>query len=346
MNLWNSLKKPIIGLAPMDGITDEPMRYIQASVAKPDVMYTEFVNVEYVFYRPDQVLNNLIYSEIERPIVAQLSGHSPDLFYQLALIACFLKFDGIDINMGCPMTSVTRLGGGAKLIGNEKLSSEIVFSVQKAINDYQNGVDLGKVVDQRVFQEAKRVANLPYIHHLLHAPYTLPISIKTRTGLLKPETEKWLNFLSDLPIQEITLHGRSFKEGYSGTADWEEIGKGARTARKKEIIFLGNGDIKSRNQATEYSKKFRTDGALIARGALGNPWVFSETTPSYEERLLTMKNHAKKFYDLFGNESFVKMRKHFGWYPKGVTGAKELKVKLQEINTFEEFMKIYPLSGD
>lgn len=341
MSLWKHLYKPIIGLAPMDGITDEPMRYIQATVAKPDVMYTEFVNVEYVFYRTEQVLNNLIYSEIERPIIAQLSGHSLDLFYQMALIVCFLGFDGIDINMGCPMTSVTRLGGGARLIGNEKLSAEIVFAVEKAINDFQNGIDLEKVIDQRIFAEAKRVA-----HHTSHILQTPQISVKTRTGLVKPMTEKWINFLSDLPIEEITLHGRTLKEGYSGLADWEEIKKGAIIAKNKGKVFLGNGDIKSLQEAKDYVIDYVTDGVLIARSALGNPWVFSDHTPNYEERLITMKNNAKRFYEVFGNEPFVKMRKHFGWYPKGVAGAKELKVKLQEVNTYEEFLANFPLSGD
>src|SRR3990167_9749436 len=102
LGFWKSLQKPIIGLSPMDGVTDSACRYILAKHAKPDVMFTEFATVEGLFRAPEKILRDFEYHEIERPIVAQIYGHTPENFYRAAKVVCELGFDGVDINMGCP----------------------------------------------------------------------------------------------------------------------------------------------------------------------------------------------------------------------------------------------------
>src|SRR3972149_7270894 len=102
MSFWRDITKPIIGLSPMDGVTDASFRFITAKYGRPDVTLTEFVNVEAAFYAPHTLLRDLAYSEIERPIVAQIYGHTPDYFYRAAHLICEFGFDGLDINMGWP----------------------------------------------------------------------------------------------------------------------------------------------------------------------------------------------------------------------------------------------------
>src|SRR3712207_5140415 len=100
MSFWAALPRPIIGLSPMDGVTDAAFRAIVATHGKPDVVFTEFTHVNDVCRGPEVLLENLIYSEDERPIVAQLYGKEPELFYQAAHAVGELGFDGLDINMG------------------------------------------------------------------------------------------------------------------------------------------------------------------------------------------------------------------------------------------------------
>ncbi|HEY2988513.1 MAG TPA: tRNA-dihydrouridine synthase, partial [Candidatus Binatia bacterium] len=116
MNFWPAIEKPIIGLSPMDGVTDAPFRFIAAKHGAPDVILTEFVNVETAIFAPHTLIRDLTYAEIERPVVAQIYGHTPETFYKVAQIVCALGFDGLDINMGCPAKRVAAKGSGAALI--------------------------------------------------------------------------------------------------------------------------------------------------------------------------------------------------------------------------------------
>ena len=99
---WRTLPQPIIGLSPMDGVTDAAFRRVVATEGVPDVTFTEFTSVGDICRGPDFLLSSLVYSELERPVVAQLYGKDPDLFYEAAHAVCELGFDGLDINMGCP----------------------------------------------------------------------------------------------------------------------------------------------------------------------------------------------------------------------------------------------------
>ena len=102
MNFWRDIPKPIIGLSPMDGVTDASFRYITAKYGGPDVIFTEFVNVQSALYSPHTLLRDFAYDEIERPVVAQIYGREPKLFYKVAHLVGELGFDGLDLNMGCP----------------------------------------------------------------------------------------------------------------------------------------------------------------------------------------------------------------------------------------------------
>ncbi len=110
----------------MDGVTDASFRYITAKYGRPDVTLTEFVNIQSALYSPHTLLKDFTYSEIERPIVAQIYGKTPELFYKVAHVVCELGFDGVDINMGCPAKKVAASGCGAALIRTPDLAREII----------------------------------------------------------------------------------------------------------------------------------------------------------------------------------------------------------------------------
>ena len=145
MNFWQNIPRPIIGLSPMDGVTDPSFRFITAKHGRPDVILTEFVNIQSAIYAPELMLKDFTYAEIERPVVAQIYGKTPELFYQVAHIVGELGFDGLDINMGCPARKVAAAGCGAALIREPELARAIIQAAQQGLQDWYNGQSL-KVV--------------------------------------------------------------------------------------------------------------------------------------------------------------------------------------------------------
>ncbi len=307
-NFWKSLKRPIVGLSPMDGITDRPMRQIQVSIAKPDVFFTEFVSVEGFLRNPEPFERKISFLKNEQPIIAQVYGCTPADFYLAVKKIARLGFSGIDINMGCPAKRQVDRKSGGGLIGNYLLAEEIIQNSLKAIKDS------GK---------------------------QLPLSVKTRIGVKEPAVKKWIGFLSQFPLSLITVHGRLLKNKHSGPVDWKEIGKARKILKNKGILCLGNGGVKSIDWAEKYSREYGLDGVLIGRGAWGNPWAFKrDYKPSVGEILKTVRIHADKVAKFYDPESFVTVRKHFARYVKGFDGAKALKIKLLEAKSSKEVGKI------
>ena len=295
---WENLKKPIVGLAPMDGVTDRAMRIITKRYGNPDVMFTEFVSAEGIRAGAEKLLEDFEYSNEERPIVAQLFGKDPDAFYLAAKTVLKLGFDGVDINMGCPARKVANRGEGAGLINTPELAFQIIKEVQRAVNN------------------------------------KIPVSVKTRIGYNKPVTEEWISKLLTADPAVISLHGRTLKQEYTGKADWKEIEKAAKLCKKTQSLLLGNGDIHSIEDGKERIKKYGGDGFLIGRAAFGNPLVFRRSCPPL--RLKMAIEHAKLFEKYNKGAKFFAMRKHLSWYAKGFNGAKELRNKLVLCNSAEE----------
>jgi tRNA-dihydrouridine synthase B len=306
-NFWKNLNKPIIGLSPMDGVTDEPMRQIQLSIAKPDVLYTEFVQVEGYSRKPKVFQNILTFKENEHPIVAQVVGCTPSDFAKSIKEIMEMGFDGIDLNMGCPNKDVIQRGAGGALIGNYKLSEEIIKVALETIGN------------------------------------KLPLSVKTRIGIDKPVTEEWISFLSQFPLSEVTIHGRLVKQFHSGPVNWQEIKKGADILKTKGIICLGNGGIKNRIQGEGKCQEYNLDGVLIGQAAIGNPWIFKEnyvSRPTKEEILETILKHGELANDFFGEKRYATVLKHYAKYPKGFKYCKGLRMSLLKTRSYEEVKKV------
>lgn len=346
-NFWNQLQKPIVGLSPMDGVTDHPYRFIQKKYGNPDVIYTEFTNVEGVCNGAKRLLKDFLFDESQRPIVAQIYGTTPEYFRQTATLLCELGFDGIDINMGCPAKSVDSSGAGAALIKTPKLAQKIVKETKAGVQDYANGKRATDCEDitSAIAQEVSRR------HKLLPQKYQqsgeIPVSVKTRIGYHTPVVEEWISTLIETQPAAIALHGRTLKQQYSGNSNWEEIQKAAQLAQDADIPLLGNGDVMTRTEAQQYVKKYQVSGILIGRGSFGNPFAFSENTDQELEKHNIFKialEHSYLFEKTYGDDPkyhFMPMRKHLGWYVKGVPGAKEIRVKLFQTNSPREVEAIF-----
>lgn len=336
-----SFKKPIIGLSPMDGITDEPFRLLQTRISKPDLIYTEFVSAEGLSRGGVKLYDVLLYSPEEKPIVGQLFGKDPESFYKSAVILAHLGFDGIDINMGCPAKTVTQHGSGGALISKPALASEIIKSVKQGVDDWHKGKttidDLS--LNQKTHQVIKR--NLKYSKHLPSIKKSVPsVSVKTRLGVDSQIYQNWVPFLLQHNLDFLTIHGRTLKQGYSGIADWEAISKCAQIAKKTKTPVLGNGDIQSRLQGEEYCQKYEVSGVLIGRASMGNPWVFSNNEVSPKEKFSTMLLHAQLFESIFPLRRFDPLRKHFLLYSSGLPHAKKLRAKLVKADSLADLLSL------
>lgn len=304
----------------MDGVTDAAMRHVTTTIAKPDVLFTEFTSAEGVRAGALRLMKDFKYSEIERPIVAQIFGNDPDAFYLTTLVVCALGFDGVDINMGCPAKNVSERGAGAGLIRTPEIAQKIIKQTQQAITDYASGLQLKDTLLSPKIIELTLENNYPR--------RIIPVSVKTRLGYDQPIAVDWVKFLVEQDIQALSLHGRTLKQYYTGVADWEEIANAAAAVKDTDVVFLGNGDIEDIDQAKDYAGRYEIDGVLIGRAAMGNPWVFSGHTPDKQERLETALLHARAYESLFPGESFLPVRKHLSWYAKGFPDASELRRQL------------------
>lgn len=304
--------KPFFVLAPMADVTDIAFRQMFVKYGKPDVLYTEFVSCDGLCSVGRKILlNDLRFAENERPIVAQFFGAKPENFYQSAKMAAKLGFDGFDINMGCPDKAIVKQGAGAALMKNPKLAREIIRASKEGAGE-------------------------------------MPVSVKTRIGFNKIETENWISEIVAEKPAAIIVHGRTKKEMSDVDAHWDEIAKAAKLAKEAGIVIVGNGDVKSREEGIEKAEKYGVDGIMVGRGAFGNPWFFnSDAEISIRQRLEAMIEHTKLFEDIMnGVKNFNVMRKHYKAYASGFNGAKELRIKLMETensqqvyNIVEEFLK-------
>lgn len=344
-NFWQTIPKPIIGLSPMDGVSDHPFRHIQKKYGKPSVVYTEFTNVEGLCHNATQLLKDFLYDETQRPIVGQIYGTTPEYFRQVAVLLCQLGFDGIDINMGCPAKNVESSGAGAALIKNPELAERIIVATKAGVTDFYNGatvLDCPDISPAICAEVARRASELP---QTTQQRRMVPVSIKTRVGYDKPVVEEWIPTLLKHNPACIALHGRTLKQQYGGSADWDEIQKAATLCHNHgDTIILGNGDIDTLETAHTRIKNTGVDGVLIGRASMGNPYVFLEQLPTSPSIFEIALEHCHLFEATYAQDprySFLPMRKHLGWYVKHVVGAKEVRIALFQANSAAEVAAIF-----
>ena len=330
------MKKPIMGLAPMDGVTDITFRTIVDRYGQPSVLFTEFVPVEAIKAGATAVLKEFITYPSSTPTIAQLYGTDLEGYRIATLIVYELGFGGIDINMGCSAKSVTARGAGAGLIQNPDHAHKIIQTVKKAKEDGMNGAHSKASIPVKLKEMVERMK------HNAQECSDMAISVKTRIGYGSVQTESWISELAQESLAAITIHGRTFVQGYGGKANWDEIAKAAQIihASSEDTVVLGNGDIKSSKQAEEYCKSYGVEGVLVGRGALGNPWIFSGVTPTPADRLRVALEHAKLFVQLEPTGHFVQIRKHLGWYCAHFPQANAIHEHLIYANSLSEVESI------
>lgn len=312
---WKNLPKPLFVLAPMANVTDAAFRRIIAEYGKPDVIWTEFVSCDGLMSEGrDALLIDFKYSEIERPVIAQIFGSNPETFYGTAQLIQELGFDGIDINMGCPDRSVSgKQASGSALIKSPRLA-------------------------QKIIMETKRGAG------------NLPVSVKTRLGFNTDTLETWLPYLLETQPAAITVHARTKKEMSLVPARWERVAAAVKIRNEYDsspdhTLILGNGDVKDLVDAQRKVVETGCDGVMIGRGIFGNPWLFNRErdyrTVTVEEKLKVLIEHTELFMKLLGDhKSFAIMKKHYKAYVNGFEGAKELRVQLMEAPDVATIKKI------
>lgn len=358
MSFWHDIPKPIVGLSPMDGVTDASFRWIAAKHGGPDITVTEFVNVDAAIHAPQTLIRDFTYSEIERPIIAQIYGHTPDLFYQAAHVVCELGFDGLDINMGCPAKNVAASGSGAALIRTPGLARAIIRASRQGIDDWCAGQSLANLGLRHRLIETVRSSNqrrCGYASPISRRP--VPLSVKTRIGYDEVVIEDWiLNLLEEKPAA-IAIHGRTLKQGYKGDADWDAIARAVQIAEASPTLIIGNGDLKDLADVYHRVRQCGVDGVLLGRAAQGNPWIFknkgrlkqalhfNEPAPnptipvSQEERFRVVVEHSRHFEAHVQIRNFVGMRKHLIWYCRDFRGAAELRSKMVRVNNSAEVVQ-------
>lgn len=359
MSFWHDIPKPIIGLSPMDGVTDASFRWIAAKHGAPDITVTEFVNVEAAIHAPHTLIRDFTYSEIERPIIAQIYGHTPDLFYKAAHVVCEMGFDGLDINMGCPAKNVAASGSGAALIRTPELAREIIRSARQGIADWVAGQTLDDLRLRHKFMDTVIASNelRTGSSDLVVTRKLIPLSVKTRIGYDEIVIDDWIGtLLAENPVA-ISIHGRTLKQGYKGDADWDAIARAVDVAKNTPTLILGNGDLKDMADVYRRVRQYGVDGVLLGRAAEGNPWVFrtkeqlkralacGDTPPqapapiSLDNRFRVIVEHAQHFETYVQIRNFVSMRKHLIWYCRDFRGAAELRSKMVRVNNSAEVIQ-------
>ena len=299
-------------LGPMAGVTDLPFRVL-CKEQGAGLLCMEMVSAKAILYNNKNTESLLEIHPDEQPVSLQFFGSDPKIMSEMAKRVEERPFDIMDINMGCPVSKVVRNGEGSALMKNPKLVYEIVSAMVKAIDK--------------------------------------PVTVKIRKGF----DDSCINAVEIAKIIEeagaaaVAVHGRTREQYYSGQADWDII---RQVKEAVSIPVIGNGDVTSPQKAEELVKQTGCDGIMIARGAQGNPWIFSEMItyeetgtlperPGKEEVRDMMLRHARLQLKYKGEFIGIReMRKHFAWYTKGLKGSAKLREEINRVESYQELEEL------
>lgn len=299
-------------LAPMAGVTDQPFR-ILCREQGCGLLYTEMVSAKAILYKNRNTKELLKVSPEERPVAVQLFGSDPEIVGAIAHQIEDGPYDIIDLNMGCPVPKIVNNGEGSALMKNPKLVEELLTSLVKHVKK--------------------------------------PVTVKFRKGF----NDESVNAVEIAKIAEscgvsaVAVHGRTREQFYSGTADWDIIRKVKESVK---IPVIGNGDIFKPQDAKRMLEETGCDGLMLARGARGNPWLFSRTNhyletgellpePDAMEVARMIRRHAKLQSELKGEAIGMKeMRKHIAWYTSGLPHSSAIRRECNTLESLDELEKM------
>jgi nifR3 family TIM-barrel protein len=281
------------------------------------LVYSEMVSAKGILYKNENTKALLEISPAERPVSVQLFGSEPAVLGEIARTLTEdeekIKFDFLDINMGCPAPKIVKNGEGSALMKEPRLCGEII----------------------RALSESSKV----------------PVTVKIRKGFNASwiNAVQIAQIAEENGAAAICVHGRTREQYYSGFADWEMI---ARVKEAVSIPVIGNGDINSPQDAEKMLQQTGCDAVMIARAAQGNPWIFRSTThylatgellplPTNKEKIELARRHCKMLIDYKGEYIGLReIRKHLCWYIKGIKGAPEARVKINRTENYPEMERI------
>ena len=302
-------ERPLL-LAPMEDVTDASFRYICKKFGAA-MMYTEFVSSDALVRDVPGAYRKLEIYDYERPIGIQIYGHLPDAMVDSAVRVEKADPDVIDINFGCPVKKIAGRGAGSGMMREPDKMVEITRRVVEAVRK--------------------------------------PVTVKTRLGwdndskIIVELAER----LQDVGISALTIHGRTRAQMYKGEADWSLIGA-VKNNPRMHIPIIGNGDIRTPQDALNAFERYGVDGIMIGRASFGHPWIFKEIRHfldtgqelppmSVAERVALAKDHLAKNIEVKGERRGVfEMRRHLSCYFKGLENFKETRLKLVTLTDVNE----------
>ena len=316
-NFWQTIKKPVIALAPIEDVTDTVFREVVLSVSEVDalnVVFTEFTSTDGLCHekgRP-KVIERLLVNASEMQLlkarntklVAQIWGSDPEKFRESArMISEMNLFDGIDINMGCPAKKLAKSKSCANLINYPDLAKEIIYATAESTD--------------------------------------LPVSVKTRIGYSRIITEQWISHLLETSPAAITVHGRTRKMMSNGPALWNEIGKAValRNQSGSSTLVIGNGDVFSYTDAMQRIAQYGVDGVMIGTGVFRNPWMFNSQPVEIGvgQRIDLMRRHITLYQDTWGNgKDYNVLKRFFKIYLNGFANAAHWRDAFMRAGNYEE----------
>lgn len=284
-------------LAPLAGYTDLAFRLLCRRHGAA-LCYTEMISCHGLVYNMKKTLQMTRTVTEDRPVALQLFGSDPVMMGEAAAIVSSMDFDIIDINMGCPVKKVVKKGAGAALMKNPDLAAAIIRSVSTKTH--------------------------------------LPVTIKIRTGWNHDSViaADFARMAQDNGASGIAIHGRTWSQGFAGKVDWPTI---SRVKKSVAIPVIGNGDVSSYQEGLAGLEISGCDGIMIGRGALGSPWIFSETdTPaSLAKRSQSLADHLRLIRKYSCPDTILpRIKNHAGRYFKNIPGGAAIRRQIYNTASF------------
>jgi tRNA-dihydrouridine synthase len=290
----------------MEDVTDTVFRRIIREAGPPDLLFTEFTSTDGLCSPGrERVEGRLRFEQEEKPLIAQIWGTRPEAFFRVAAEVRERGFDGVDLNMGCPVRKIVSRGACGALIENPRLAAEIVAATKEGAG-------------------------------------ALPVSVKTRIGLARPKAEEWIAFLLGQGISALTVHGRTVSQQSEGQADWNAVSLAVRLRDQARLDtrIVGNGDVRTPEAFRRRVRETGADGVMIGRGVFENLFIFNAVRESKtgspsrltefarlapEEKVAFFRRHISLHLETWGNaHSFNPLKRFSKTYLRAFEGAPAL----------------------